>query len=46
MADKFINRTRKQFPLAKGKAPVAPLTAEEKADLKMRILLAINAKMA
>ncbi len=46
MANKFINQTRKQIPFAKGKASVAPLTTEEKADLKMRILLAINAKMA
>ncbi|GEM_PF-3521124 len=46
MANKFINQTSKQIPLAKGQASVAPLTNEEKADLKMRILLAINAKMA
>lgn len=46
MTDNYTNG-RKQQTIYKGKVcTVAPLTNEEKADLKMRILFAINAKMA
>lgn len=46
MANKYIDRTRRQIPVTKGNSLVAPLTQEEKAELKMRILIALNAKMA
>ena len=46
MTDKCIDNTRRQVHMTAGPALTAPLTDEEKADLKMRIMIAISARMA
>ena len=46
MTDNYTNSRNQQTPYKGRVCTVAPLTNEEKADLKMRILLAINTKMA
>lgn len=46
MTDKYTNYTKRQEQFAATVNTVAPLTCEEKAELKARILLALNRGMA
>ena len=45
MTDNYAKYAKRQNPPA-GPPGVAPLSADEKAELKMRIMLAINGNMA
>ena len=45
MTDNYAKYAKRQNPPA-GNPGVAPLSADEKAELKMRIMLAINGNMA
>ena len=45
MTDNYAKYAKRQNPPA-GTPGVAPLSADEKAELKMRIMLAINCNMA
>lgn len=46
MTDNYTDFAERHKPSGTAQSLVAPLTAEEKAELKMRILLAINKNMA
>ncbi len=46
MTDKYTNYAKRQKQFAAAASTVAPLTSEEKAELKARILLAVNRGMA
>ncbi len=46
MTDNYKDYTNRQTVHNKAISTVVPLSTEEKADLKMRILLAVNERMA
>mgnify|MGYP005755559143 FL=1 len=46
MTDNYKEYRKEQIPVNTGIGFATPLTAEEKAELKMRILLAISPNMA
>lgn len=46
MTDNYNEYRKEQIPVNTGIGFATPLTAEEKAELKMRILLAISPNMA
>ncbi len=46
MTDKYTNYAKRQEQFAATGNTVAPLTAKEKAELKMRIMLALGRGMA